>query len=481
MSYAVTANLEPRAFFCWFEEISKIPHGSLKEQKLMAFLEAYAKERGFFCETDGIGNVYMQVPATAGYEEVPSVLFQAHTDMVWAKAPDVEFDFETQPLRLAIDGDKLHAQGTTLGADNAVGIATMLALGDTEDIPHPPLEFLFTVQEEVGMFGVRAFDMGKIKSRRMINMDCGDSHVLAVSSAGRVHTQIRKTYAAAAVPADHACLRLHISGGLGGHSGLAINKGRCCAGNAMGDLLVALEEIPVRLCTMAADGPILKSCTATVALPQDKLEEAADILNARFAEIQAVHIHADPDIKLEIEACQAASNAIDAQATMDIAQVLSLLRTMQYRVDCDDPAIIITSGAVGDLSLQDGAWKMSYGFRSSLDADQEMLIQRHTRLAKQFGMALERRDGYPGWPERQDSAFRAKFIRLHEKLFGEGMALERVPGGIEVGVVVAAIPDMDPVGIAPTARGAHTPQEHLFISQVEPYWTLLKAVLAEKD
>ncbi len=479
MSNTVTEHLEPQAFFYWFEKISQIPHGSGKEQQLAAFLADYAKARSFPCRQDAIGNLLMCVPATAGYEEVPTVLFQAHMDMVWAKAPGVEFDFETQPLRLAIDGDRLHAQGTTLGADNAVGMATMLALGDAKDIPHPALEFLFTVQEEVGMLGILAFEMQKLKARRMVNMDCGDSHVLGVSGAGRVFAQIDKTYPLHAVPRDNTCLRIELGGGLGGHSGLEIHKGRCCAGNAMGELLTVLEPFGAMLCSLEARGPILKSAAAVVAVPEARAEAAKAALQAHFALLRQAHAQADPGLWLKLTAAEA-ETAVAPQATQDIGQVLSLLRTMRYRAEAEDPTVTVTSGGIDRVCLAEGVLELVYGFRSSSDADQALLVHRHTQMAKAFGMELRQTSGYPGWPEKKTSPFREKFLRHHEAIFGRGMELERVPGGIECGVVVAAIPDMDAVGLAPTSRGAHAPHEYLSISEVEPYWTLLKAVLADK-
>ncbi len=481
MDNAVTAGLEPQGFFHWFERISRIPHGSGKEQQLAAFLQDYAQQRGYFCTPDAAGNLFMTVPATAGYEAEAPILFQAHMDMVWAKAPDVEFDFETQPLRLKVDGDRLHAQGTTLGADNAVGMATMLALADTGDIPHPPLEFLFTSREETGMHGIRAFDMTKIRARRMVNMDCGDSHVLGVSGAGRVSARIEKACPTEPLPKGWSCLQLRLGGGLGGHSGLEIHRERCCAGNAMGELLCSLADLPVQLCAMEGRGAILQSCSAVVALPAEALADAVTKLRAQFALIADVHKCSDPHIHLDIAPCSPPSAAVTARQTLEIAQVLRLLRSARYRCAHNDTAITVTSGSWSVLQLENGSLRLDYGFRSSLDADMTLLVQRHTALAKAFGLELKVLDGYPGWLERELSPFRDKFQRLHTALFGAEMELERVPGGIEVGIVTAAIPDMDPVGIAPTSRGAHSPTEYLCISEAEPYWRLLTAVLAEKE
>ncbi len=481
MSHAVTEKLEPQAFFYWFEQIAQIPHGSGKEQKLAAFLEEYAHARGISVETDGLGNVLMRLPAAEGYGQEPPVLFQAHMDMVWAKDPEVDFDFETQPLRLAVSGDHLHAQSTTLGADNAVGMATMLALGDARDIPHPPLEFLFTVQEETGMHGIRGFDMKKLRARRMINMDCGDSHVLGVSSGGRLCVRAEKTCTAAPPSQDTVGLSVYIHGGTGGHGGLDIHRGRCCAANAMGILLAALEDIPVALSRLEGTSPIMKACSAVLAVPEKYAQRAAELLRERFGLLQEKHRQTDPALGLTVETVPAPETAVEPGITQGIIQLLQTLSSQVYYTDPRDPAIIVTSGVWSSLHLEGGKLALSYSYRSSSEALSQQLFQAHSRLAAQYGLELKQADGYPGWQERARSPFRDQFLRHHEALFGQPMALERVSGGIEVGIITAAIADMDAVGIAPTSRGAHTPTEHLLISQVADYWTLLKAVLADKE
>ncbi len=481
MSHAVTEHLEPQAFFHWFEELSKIPHGSGKEQKLGAFLLDFARQREIPAETDDLGNIFMRLPATAGYEAEPTVLFQAHMDMIWAKAPGVDFDFETQPLRLAIQGDKLHAQGTTLGADNAVGMATMLALADGTDIPHPPLEFLFTVQEETGMRGIRGFSMDRITARRMINMDCGDSHVLAVSSLGRISSKMEKQYPVTPVPQGWQVLELTLGGGTGGHSGLNIHKGRCCAANAMGVLLSALDPMPLRLIRLEAHNPIFKSCQVLAALPENLVTQAKLCLQEGFDRLREKHRQTDPELYFTVEPAVCTDAAIGPRDTADLLRVLAAFETKRYLGDPRGPDITVLSGAMIGVCLEKGAFRMDYNFRSTQDEKMQELAAHHGKIARERGLELQCPDRYTGWPERQQSRFREKFLRIHERLFGASMALERVSGGIEVGIIMAAIPDMDPVGIAPTARGAHTPEEHLFISQVEDYWKLLRAVLAEVD
>lgn len=469
MEYECLKALEPADFFYWFGEIAKIPHSSYKEEKLVAFLADFAQKRGFFWETDKANNLLVRVPATAGYEDQPPFLFQAHTDMVWQT--NTYFDFDTQPLNLYVSGNKLMARDTTLGADNAVGMATMLALADGA-YPHPELELLFTATEEQGMVGMRAFDCSKLKSRRMVNMDCGDSHVLCVTSAGCVAGSANKVYPVHPIPAGWQVWQLQLSGGLGGHSGLSANKGRACGGNLLGDLLLDME---VCLCQTKGSNAIIKEASAVIAAPA----EIADQLQARFASLMTVYKDTDPGWQLNITPAVAES-VLTREDSANLILALSTLRTGQFRCDGNRPEVILTSGQLQEFSLMDGALHLMFAVRSACDADQNWLFARYQAQLKALGIHLQKTRSYSGWQENPNSPLRQQFMAMHKKLFGREMEIERVHGGIETGIITGAIPDMDAVGIAPTARGAHTTDEYLLIDQVAPYWQLLTQVLAQK-
>ena len=469
-------NLEPQAFFRWFAAISDIPHGSKKEEKIIAFLVDFFKSRNIPVETDRFGNVLARLPATPGYEDQPSVLFQAHMDMVCRKDDGVEFDFDNDPIELVIDGDLLRANGTTLGADNAVGMATMLAIADDPGIAHPALELLFTVCEEQGMVGIKNFDFSLIKSRRMINMDCGDSHVIAICSAGKIQTEIHRQYDLMPV-SNETVLKITIDGGLGGHSSLCADKNRCCCARMMGDLLSAFSE--VRLCSLHGVSPIIKTCTAEIAVPSAKAAELKEQLFARFDLLNKAYAVSDPDVKLTVEGGEATA-AIGAGESQKLAKLLSILKTSRMTLPGSDPDVVSLS-ILCEAVLKEGKLFVEVLMRSTENEEMDKIADFYQKEAAVLGFELKTVDSYPVWKEDPDSAFRAKFQKIHMDLYGKEMELERVPGGIETVFITKAIPDMDPVGVAPTARGAHTTKEHLFISEVEPYWQLMKAVLADKE
>lgn len=469
MQYDCLKGLEPADFFYWFGQICQIPHGSHKEEKLVAFLTDFARKRGFFCESDESNNLLVRVPATTGYESQPPFLLQAHSDMVWQA--DVPFDFENSPIDLQVVGNKLMAKGTTLGADNAVGMATMLALADG-DYPHPELELLFTAAEEVGMVGIKAFDLRKLKSRRMLNMDCGDSHVLCVTSAGSITGQVEKSYSLSPVDPQWQVFSLTLTGGKGGHSGICANMGRACGVNLLADLLL---ESPVRLCALEADGAIIKQVHAIIAMPAD----LRDTLQQRFARIKIAYQQTDPDWQLLFEPAEH-TTALSSDDSADLLLALSLLRTGQVRNDGNLPQFVMTSGQLRSAQLRSGALNIMYGVRSASNADGSIYFDRTRAQLARLGLQLQLISRYSGWQEREHSPLRQQFAAMHQQLFGYDIAIERIHGGIEVGTIMGAIPDMDAVGLAPTARGAHTTGEYLLIDEVAPYWQLLTAVLAEK-
>ncbi len=481
MNENILNDLKPQVFFKWFGEICKIPHGSGDEEKLANFIKNYAELRGYDCVSDSVGNVFMRVPASKDYESEPSILFQAHLDMVCEKDENVCFDFEKDAISLKISDGKLYADGTTLGADNAVGIATMLAIGDSEDILHPKLEFLFTVKEEIGLLGIRAFDMSLIKSRRMINMDCGDSHVIAVSSLGRHSANISKTFDTFNIGDGCVGVRIRLYGGLGGHSGLMARKGRACAGGNMGALLASVSDTEFLLSSLkSSETAILNECVAEIALPNEKLANVNEKLRNVFSDIKKIYEKTDPDIKLSVETGVKISKCISREDTQSVVNLLNIIKTTPYREDGRDNSILITLSVLEKFYLSDGNFSLNFSIRSSKRSDIKLLYANYERFAALFGFKTVVTDSYSGWNESLYSPFREKFISVHSRLYGYEPTLERVLGGIEVGIITGEIEDMDAVGIAPTARGAHTAKEHIILSETEDYWTLLTEVLKKK-
>jgi len=475
-------SLKPQGFFKWFEEITRIPHGSGHEEQLAAFLEIFAKERNLEYIRDQWNNVLIRVPATPGYENEPSILLQGHMDMVWAKDATSTIDLEKDPLELQIIGNKLKAKGTTLGADDGVSIATMLAIADDGTIPHPALELFGTVDEETGLIGMRNADLGMIQSRRMINLDAGNSHQICVSAAGARMVTFKKQFDTC-TQEGLTQLHLHIFGGLGGHAGIMAHKNRACCINLMGELLFMLRrKMPVHLAEILAEGPSLHgSCEAYVSVPAVCAKEAESILLAQFCDINGRYQKTDPDLQFAVSAREDAKPVLSAEDSANIIRVMFLLHTGVRKSDAEDLSIIITSITFSKISLENGAFAGAYSIRSLDNSVRDMWYYRTEEWLRLLGFEAILQHEFTSWPGGEKDAMQKRFVEAHKRLFGTDIDIFHLHASIEVNILMGQIPDMDAVAIQPTAVDFHTPKETLFIDQVQPYWDLLLAVLAQKD
>ena len=473
--------LKPEGFFKWFEEISRIPHGSGHMEKMADFLENFAIERGLSCVRDEWDNIFIRVPATAGYENEPSVLLQGHMDMVWAKDETATIDLQTDALELCIDGNKLKAKGTTLGADDGAAIATMLAIANDASIAHPELEFLCTVDEETGLIGMRNADLSIIKSRRLINIDAGNSHQICVSSVGAKMVRFEKNFD---VHDDDACqLRVNVFGGQGGHAGIMSHKNRACCINIMGELLFLLgKQMPIALAEITANGPSIHGdCQAIVSVPASACEHAQRVLRAAFDEIAVRYKTSDPNLQLEVTECQSAKRVLSEEDTKNVVRAMFLVHTGVRKSDEADLNIIITSVTFSKVSLKDGVFQAAFSIRSLDDSVRQLWFCRLQELLAMLGFEAVVQHEFTAWPGNGCGVMQTRFAEAHKRLFGEDIKILHLHASIEANIIIGNFPDMDAVAIQPTAVDFHTPEETLFIDQVQPFWDLLLDVLATKD
>ena len=475
-------SLKPQGFFKWFEEITRIPHGSGHEEQLAAFLENFAKERNLECQRDQWNNVLFRVPATPGYENEPSILLQGHMDMVLAKDATATIDLEKDPLELCVSGNQLKAKGTTLGADDGVAIATMLAIADDDTIAHPELELLCTVQEEIALLGIKNFDFRCIKSRRMINLDSGSSHEMCVSSVGGKQISFEKSFSASAKE-GLTQLRVHLFGGLGGHAGILSHKNRACCINIMGEMLYLLSrEMPVHLSEIIADGPSIHgSCEVYMSIPSECAAQAESALHKHFCAINARYQKTDPNLMLEVFAQDEGKCVISAEDSANIIRAMFFLHTGVRKSDAEDLSIIITSVTFEKILLKAGELKGGCTIRSLDDSVRDLWYYRIEELLRMLGFQATVLHEYTAWPGSNGFVMQDRFAQEHQRLFGEDIKRLHLHASIEANILFGQIPDMDAVGIQPTAVDFHTPNETLFIDEVQPFWDLLLAVLARKD
>lgn len=464
----------------YFEEICAIPHPSHHEQALCAYIRGRAERYGHRYVEDAAGNLMVYLDATPGYEDKAPMMLQAHMDMVAAKEPWSSHDFLTDPIRLHIeDGHYLYADGTTLGADNAVGLVNMLALMEDTTVVHPPMELLFTVCEEDGMTGIRQMDMRMIRSRRMLNMDCGDPDVMCVSCAGSVHYVMRLPVAVRRAAGQVYTLR--VDGLTGGHAGLMIGSGRASAVVLMGRALCRLlREIPCRIVSADCEKTqgIAPRMRAEIVLEPGQAPRAGKVLEELSAALREAYAATDPNLSLTLEpANREAEQAMDEASSRRCAELMYLLPYGVMKYDRQDRDVILTSVNTVRVTSGNGVVEYEQMIRSPIDADKWELVDRLRILAELTGAAMVVEDSYPGWPYRKDSSLQQLCRRVYRSVTGEELKTEKVNSCAETGVIAGAIPDMDIVALAPWGRGAHTPREHLDLDTLQPFWEFLTALL----
>ena len=470
---------EPQRVLRHFEDICSIPHVSGFETALGDHILALAKKKNYETYRDKTGNILIRVPATPGYEHVAPLLLQGHLDMVNAKDDGINIDLEKEPVQLVLEGNILRANGTTLGADTAVGLCNMMALLDADDLRHPPLELLFTIGEEVGLIGILQFDMGQLKARRMINMDCGDPDCMVIGAAGGAKFRVER--ACQSVPAQGAGLCIVIDGLQGGHSGLEAGKNRGSAIDFGGRLLSALcDEMPVMLAGLTSTGAessLPKDLKIELAIPHGCVEKARDICKThdrQFAkEIEGI----EPDYCMKITEC-AVSTAASVEDTRALADFMLLVPYEVIRRShlCADWKLC--SALLALISYKDGLFSGFFTIRANRNEYRDATVARAAALCRMTGIALiPRADYIPAWPEKEVSPMRDLCVEVYKSCFGEDMVVEVEHGTVECGIIANAIPEMDIVGFAPKSRGAHTTKEHLFVDSMAPFWVYLTSLL----
>ena len=476
-------NFEPRNVLRHFEDICSIPHGTGHEGALRDHIAALAGKNGLDTEQDEAGNLLVRVPASEGCESAPPFLIQGHMDMVLAKEPRVERDLETEPVKLILEGSILRADGTSLGADNAVGLCHMMALMEPSGLRHPPLELLFTVEEETGLTGIRRADLSRIRSRRMLNMDCGDPDCVVIGAAGGSQYSIRGEFPLSSGDDPGSCgLCVEITGLRGGHSGIEAGKNRASSLELAGRLLSALcGRLPVRLGRIDSPPPansFPRRVRLVLSLPAWGLDEAEQILSQTDLAFRTEMAGIEPDYRMTVTGCQAppAASAADTRALSDF---LLLVPCGALRRSADHPSWVLCSALLSRASYEDGIFSGRFSVRANRDAYRDAAAQRLMALCRMTGLRAElRTEPSPAWVEKEDSPLRDLCLSLYRELFGEEMRVQVDNGSVEVSVITSAIPDMDAIGFAPKSRGAHTTDEHLYLETMPVFWSLLTALLS---
>ncbi len=479
---ALLANSTAADVWCFFEKICAIPHGSGHEAALLGWIQNWAADKGFETVQDSTGNLVVKAPGTAGYENSPVLMMQSHVDMVCEKNSDVEHNFETDGIRTVCEGDWLRADGTTLGADNGIGVAMMLALLN-KDCPHPPIEAVFTVDEEIGLVGASAFDMSLVSGKRFINLDTEEEGVFIASNAGGRHgkmslpTEWEK-------PENMQFLSLKLNGLQGGHSGMDINKGRGNAIRLLSRVLCALREsVPgFVLGDMQAgskENAIPREAVCTVGIEARQVEPVQDIIRVCAAVFQSELAASDAGVKLVCEACKAPERVLSKKTRDKLLLALALMPNGVQTMSCDIEGLVQSSNNLGVVKTDEDNIQILYTIRSSVKSLKEAIYGQIVLLQNHIGAVGDVMSDYPAWEYQPVSELREVFRREFLKIEGKEPVITAVHCGLECGIFSDAMEGLDVISLGPELCDVHSPSERVSISSTERTWTLLKAAVAQ--
>ena len=477
------AALEPTAVWSHFDTILTIPRASKDEERMRRHVLTTAARLGCGHAVDTAGNVVVRKPASAGRESAPVTILQSHLDMVQEKNADVPHDFATDAIVPRRAGDYLKATGTTLGSDNGIGVAAMLAVLEATDLAHGPLELLFTIDEETGLTGAAQLDAGLLTGRRLINLDSEEDGEVYVGCAGGGDTQISLATAPGPAGDDDVTVTLALTGLKGGHSGCDIHLQRGNAVALLGRaLLAASAGVSFRLARLtggSAHNAIPREAFATIAFGAAERERVVAALRAEFDAIRAEYRPVDPGMQLAVGDAGRADSAWSRETT---ATVLRLIASLPHGVEAmsyDIPDLVETSNNVATVKGSNGSLVITTSSRSSVDAELDALRRRIRATAELAGAAVEEHPAYPGWKPNLDSPLLEVVKTVHARELGSTPGVKAIHAGLECGIIGKKIPGMDMISFGPVIEFPHSPDERVHIESVGRFYRLLTATLAE--
>ena len=473
--------LKPASVFHYFAEICKVPRPSKKEEKIIAYLMNFAEEQGLEAKKDEAGNILIKKPATPGLENLKTVILQSHIDMVCEKNSDSNHDFLNDPIETYIDGEWLKAKGTTLGADNGIGMATQLAILAANDIQHGPLECLFTVDEETGLTGAFALKEGFMDGDILINLDSEDEGELFIGCAGGANTTAEFAYSEIDAPQDYFFFKVAIKGLTGGHSGDDINKNRANANKLLNRFLTQVAaKYDMYLCQIDGGNlhnAIPREASAICAIPMKHKEDVRIDMNIYTAEIENEFSVTEPNLRTELGSESPCAKAIDRDTVARLLKSVYAVHHGVYAWSQDMPGLVETSSNLASIKMVDGKIKIVTSQRSSILSSRKDMSET-VRSAFQLGGAeVKTSDGYPGWKPNPASPILKVAIDSYKKLFGVEPEVKAIHAGLECGLFLEKYPHLDMFSTGPTLRGVHSPDERMHIPAVDKFWKHLLDVL----
>jgi dipeptidase D len=474
------ANLQPQAVWKHFERLAAIPRASTKEAAAREYVLALAVKLGLESVQDEVGNLVVRKPARPGREGAPMALLQGHLDMVCEKNEGTVHNFDVDPIKVVRDDDWLKADGTTLGSDNGVGVSAALAVMESNDIAHGPLEFLFTVDEESGLTGASAFPGGLLKSKYFLNLDNEEKGTLCIGCSGGVKTTARRKVGLR--PADSgSAWRIKVSGLKGGHSGVDIHQGRGNALRIMGQVLqVLLDRLPVQITEInggSAQNAIPREAAALVVLDPSRENEMKSLVATAENGYRTDLGGFDSGLQVTVEKSDRPDKVMDADDARETVALLAILHHGVLAMSPDVAGLVQTSTNLATVSTKGEVVEIVTSQRSAIESSMRAAARMVATICELAGFEVEHGGKYPGWKAEPNSEIVRKLQEMHKKLFGEPAKLIAMHAGLECGVIGEKYPGMQMVSFGPTIVDPHSPNERVQISSVEGFWNYLKLVL----
>lgn len=476
MSQAVRA-LEPTRMWNHFADLNAVPRPSKKEERVIQFMVDFGKKLGLPVHVDAVGNVIIKKPASPGMEDRVTTVMQSHLDMVHQKNSDTKFDFDKEGIKMYIDGDWVKAEGTTLGADNGIGVASIMTILASDDIAHPAIEALFTIDEETGMTGALGLVGGLLDGKLLLNLDTEDDDELTIGCAGGTDVVATGSYKTKVVPDTWIGFKISVTGLTGGHSGVEIHLGRANANKLMNRVLYqAAEQFKLRVAEI--DGGSLRNAIpresfATVAVSSRKQRAFKKFIKEQVALLTAENRTTDPNLNLSIEEVETPKTTVETRFQNNLLRTVYACPNGIHRMSPDIEGLVQTSNNLARVLVKDGVYSIQNLTRSSVDSEKFDHARRIQAIFELLGSDIQNEGGYPGWEPKPDAEIIKVMTDLYVKLFDEQPHVNAIHAGLECGILGTNYPDMEMISFGPNIRGPHSPDEKCQISSVQKYWKFL--------
>ncbi len=474
-------NLQPQSLWNHFADLNAVPRASKQEERVIEFAKNFGERLGLETKIDATGNVVIKKPATAGMENRQTVIMQSHLDMVHQKNADTNFDFATEGIRMFLDGDWVKAEGTTLGADNGIGVAAIMALLSSNNIPHPALEALFTIDEETGMTGAKGLDGTLLSGQILLNLDTEEDNELCIGCAGGVDSNTKLEYEEEATDPTGVAYQISVTGLKGGHSGMDIHLGRGNANKLMNRLLYqTTDEFGMRIAEI--DGGSLRNAIpresfGTIVVPQSKKTDFEKEFSRRKTDIEREYQSIEKDLSIELSETDMPAKVMNAKTQKQVLNAIYAVPNGVFRMSPDIPDLVETSSSFAKVIIKAGQFATQSLQRSSIESGKEDIANAIRSTFENIGAEVINANSYPGWAPNAQSPILKAMEGLYEKMFNEKPHVAACHAGLECGIIDSRKPGLDMISFGPTIRGAHSPDETVSVSSVQKFWKFLLATL----